>query len=181
LTLNVDGESRLAADRTFPDELRKFREAPGAKLCELTKFAFDSSAPSRPRLAALFHIMFIYGSTHFECTDLFIEVNPRHRRYYQVMLGFTPVGAMKTNESVGAPSQLMWLNVGEIRRLIDRFADDKVASERSLYPHFFSAKEEEGIYARMTAPKAVASSGLSRRSLVDRASSLGRRTRSTIG
>jgi hypothetical protein len=75
----------------------------------------------------------------------------------------------------------MWLTVGEIRRLIDRFANDKVACERSLYPHFFSAKEEEGIYARMTTPKSMVSSGLSKRSLIDRASSLGRRTRSTIG
>jgi len=149
LTLTVDSGSGLAADQTFPDDIERFRQAPGAKLCELTKFAFDSSAPSRPRLAALFHIIFIYGSHHYNCTDLFIEVNPRHRRYYQAMLGFVPVGELKTNAAVGAPSQLMWLNVAEIRRQIDLHANENATAGRSLYPYFFSSREEEGIYSRL--------------------------------
>jgi hypothetical protein len=147
LTLTVDSAAGLAADRTFADEIAKFRQAPGAKLCELTKFAFDTSSPARPRLAALFHIIFIYGSMHYACTDLFIEVNPRHARFYELMLGFTPVGAARTNANVNAPSQLMWLNVGDIRRQIDQYAGRR--ESRSLYAHFFSAKEEAGIYGRL--------------------------------
>lgn len=148
LTLTVDSPARLAADRTFPEEIRKFRDAPGAKLCELTKFAFDTSAPARPRLAALFHIIFIYGSMH-RCTDCFIEVNPRHRRFYEAMLGFRCVGSPKTNETVNAPAQLMWLNLADVRRQIDLLAGDASKSGRSLYAHFFSAKEEEGLYGRL--------------------------------
>ena len=149
LTLTVDSAAGMAADRTFPDEIEKFRKAPGAKLCELTKFAFDTSSPARPRLAALFHIIFIYGSVHHDCTDLFIEVHPRHTRFYEAMLGFTRVGATRTNAEVDAPSQLMWLNVGAIRRQIDKNAGSVNPSSRSLYPHFFSAKEEAGIYGRL--------------------------------
>jgi hypothetical protein len=149
LTLTVDSAAGLAADRTFSDEVEKFRQAPGAKLCELTKFAFDTSSPARPRLAALFHIIFIYGSMHYDCTDLFIEVNPRHVRFYEAMLGFTPVGPMRTNAEVDAPSQLMWLNVADIRRQIDRHGGSATAASRSLYPHFFSPKEEAGIYGRL--------------------------------
>lgn len=149
LTLTVDSPAGLAVDRTFKDELDVFRNAPGAKLCELTKFAFDTSTPARPRLAALFHIIFIYGSMHYDCTDLFIEVNPRHCRFYEVMLGFQAVGTPKINESVNAPSHLMWLNVAAIRRLIDEHAGRPNAAERSLYPYFFSPKEEEGIYGRL--------------------------------
>lgn len=149
LTLTVDSPAGLAVDRTFKDEIDRFREAPGARLCELTKFAFDTSTPARPRLAALFHIIFIYGSMHYDCTDLFIEVNPRHRRFYEVMLGFTRVGDPRSNDSVGAPSQLMWLNVGNIRRMIDRHAGQPAANDRSLYTHFFSSKEEQGIYGRL--------------------------------
>jgi hypothetical protein len=148
LTLTVDSTAGLAADRTFADEIEKFRKAPGAKLCELTKFAFDTSSPARPRLGALFHIIFIYGSMHYDCTDLFIEVNPRHARFYEAMLGFTRVGPMRTNAEVNAPSQLMWLNVGAIRRQIDKHAGAAGLS-RSLYAHFFSAKEEAGIYGRL--------------------------------
>ena len=147
LTLNVDSAAGLGADLTFPDELEKFRKAPGSRLCELTKFAFDTSSPARPRLAALFHIIFIYGSLHHRCTDLFIEVNPRHARFYEVMLGFKRVGEPRKNGSVNAPAQLMWLNVGDIRRHIDKHAG--AGPSRSLYGHFFSAKEEAGIYGRL--------------------------------
>lgn len=149
LTLTVDSAAGMAAGRTFPDEIERFRKAPGAKLCELTKFAFDTSSPARPRLAALFHIIFIYGSMHYDCTDLFIEVNPRHARFYEAMLGFTRVGTPRTNDSVDAPSQLMWLNVGDIRRQIDRHAGTASESSRSFYAHFFSRKEEAGIYGRL--------------------------------
>lgn len=148
LTLTVDSPAGMAADQTFGDEIDNFRKAPGAKLCELTKFAFDTSSPARPRLGALFHIIFIYGSMHYDCTDLFIEVNPRHTRFYETMLGFTRVGPMRTNAEVNAPSQLMWLNVGAIRRQIDKHAG-ATESSRSLYAHFFSAKEEAGIYGRL--------------------------------
>ena len=149
LTLTVDSRAGLAVDRTFKDEIDSFRKGPGAKLCELSKFAFDTSTPARPRLAALFHIIFIYGSMHYDCTDLFIEVNPRHRRFYEAMLGFTSIGEPKTNAAVNAPSQLMWLNVADIRRQIDRYAGSGERNSRSLYAHFFSAKEEAGIYGRL--------------------------------
>ena len=149
LTLTVDSRAGLAADRTFKDEIDSFRKGPGARLCELTKFAFDTSTPARPRLAALFHIIFIYGSMHYDCTDLFIEVNPRHTRFYEAMLGFTRIGAPKTNEAVNAPAQLMWLNVADIRRQIDKHAGTSERVSRTLYAHFFSAKEEAGIYGRL--------------------------------
>jgi hypothetical protein len=86
---------------------------------------------------------------HYQCTDLFIEVNLRHRRFYEVMLGFKAVGEPRMNASINMPVQLMWLNVGEIRRYIDRFAGEKGSGKRSLYPYFFSAKEEQGIYGRL--------------------------------
>lgn len=150
LTLTVDSPLGLALDRTFGSEIDQFR-GNGAKLCELTKFAFETSAPARPRLAALFHIIFIYESMHFGCTDVFIEVNPGHRRFYEVMLGFTSVGDPRENESVRAPSQLMRLNLDAMRRFIDaRGRSGGVEASRSLYSSFFSREEEEGIRARLT-------------------------------
>ena len=149
LTLTVDSPAGLAADRTFAAEVEQFRRGPGVKVCELTKFAFDTSSPARPRLAALFHLIFIYGSMHYGCTDLLIEVNPRHRRFYEVMLGFRRVGEVRTNAAVDAPSQLMWINVADIRRYIDKHTAQGLTDGRSLYPHFFSAREEDGIYNRL--------------------------------
>lgn len=149
LTLTVDSTAGLAADITFSEEIAPFRAAPGAKLCELTKLAFDWGGSSHRHLAALFHLVFIYGSRQFACTDLFIEVNPRHRRYYELMLGFVRVGEVRTNASVNAPSQLMWLNVGAIRRLIDQHTTSAATAERSLYRYFFSPYEEDGLYGRL--------------------------------
>jgi len=149
ITLAVDSPTGLAADQLFHDELNMFRRMPGAEICELTKFAFEMTG-SRPVLAALFHLVMMYGQRRHRCTDLFIEVNPRHVRFYEAMLGFERIGEVKMNESVAAPAQLMWIKVSEIRRRIDELAGAKAdPNNRSLYPFFFSKKEENGISARL--------------------------------
>lgn len=154
ITLAVDSANGLAADELFKDAIDEFRAYPGAKVCELTKFAFETTKPSKPMLASLFHLIFIYGQHAYGCTDVFIEVNPRHVRFYEHMLGFKRIGDLKDNTSVAAPAQLMWLSVAHIRSQIDEHAGQGVdALTRSLYAYFFSPREEEGLYTRMvTAP-----------------------------
>jgi hypothetical protein len=156
ITLAVDSANGLAADELFKDVIDEFRARPGANVCELTKFAFETTKPSKPMLASLFHLIFIYGQHAYGCTDVFIEVNPRHVRFYEHMLGFKRIGDLKDNTSVAAPAQLMWLSVAHIRDQIDEHAGQGVgASTRSLYAYFFSPREEEGLYTSMvTAPAA---------------------------
>jgi hypothetical protein len=133
ITLGVDAPDGLAVDAVFNDEIDRFRAAPGAQVCELIKFAFETELPDQQNLAMLFHTVFLYGSQNHRCTDLFIEVNPRHRRFYQSMLGFTPIGEMRTNPSVDAPSQLMWLNVSDVAGSIASYRSDTGATRtRSL-------------------------------------------------
>lgn len=156
LTLGVDSSDGLAADQTFKEELDVFRSTPGMRLCELTKFAVDPTTRSKPALAALFHVIFIYGSERFNCTDLFIEVHPRHIRFYEVMLGFRRVGDPKIDNSVtwwpeGVPVQLMRLEVSEIRRQIQKHAGRSSKAGHCLYPYFFSPEEERGIASRVAA------------------------------
>jgi hypothetical protein len=149
LSLTVDSDAGLALDRTFKEDLDEIRKTPGVKICELTKFAVDSSESSLKLLALLFHITFIYGTTKFGGTDLLIEVNPRHVRFYQTMLRFRRVGGVKTNAAVDAPSVLLWLKASDIRRHIDEHAGQNVKRSPSLYSHFFSPKEELGIFGRL--------------------------------
>lgn len=151
ITLAVDSAQGLAVDRTFADDIDQFRCAPGSKLCELTKFAFNSAVQSRELMAVLFHTVFVYGSRTHGCTDLLIEVNPRHVRFYETMLGFKRIGSIAANESVAAPAQLMALKVATIRENIDAAAASNAdrASARSLYPFFLSPTEENGIYRRL--------------------------------
>jgi len=154
ITLAVDMGGGLATDGTFRDELNTFRRVPGTSLCELTKFAFDADMPSRKLLASLFHIVFLYGMRHHRCTHLFIEVSPRHRRFYEAMLGFRPSGEVKTNDSVQTASQLMWLEVADIASHISAQAG-QAAGSRSLYPLFLSGGDERSVHGRLLRTRPV--------------------------
>ncbi len=144
MTLTIDSDRGLAIDRTFADIAGAIRREAGGGICELTKLAFDEGVRSKEVLAGLFHMAFIYGTAHTDCTDLFIEVNPRHVRFYEMMLGFQGVGAERTNASVGAPSRLMRLSVDTIRNNIREMAGSH-SNTRSLYPYFFPPEEERQV------------------------------------
>ena len=150
LTLTVDSPRRLGVDETFPDELCHIRQR-GAGLCELTKFAFDPSPGSQGMLAALFHVIYLYGTQLYDCTDLLIEVNPRHVRFYQVMLGFKRVGDLRTNAAVSAPSQLLRLGIADIDHQIVSLAGSAGITNHSLYPHFFGEEQAEAIREKIVA------------------------------
>lgn len=161
ITLGVDSPDGLAIDALFKSEVDKFRAAPGAQICELTKFAYESdvSGPSNSHLAALFHTVFLYGIHNYACTDLFIEVNPRHRRFYQAMLGFQPIGELRMNPKVDAPSQLMWINVSKIAEQIAYHAEPADAPSRSLYSLFLSQTEEAAIKSRLDLRRKIGTCG----------------------
>jgi len=150
LTIGVDSTIGLMADQIFREELDAHREK-GARLCEFTKLAFDPSVRSKASLANLFHLAVIYARDIHGCTDIVIEVNPRHRRFYQQMLGFQREGEMKTNPRVNAPAYLLRISLDYVTEKIKQFggtfAED--STERSFYPYFFSPREEEGIISRL--------------------------------
>jgi len=151
ITLAVDTEEGLAIDTLFKDVVDEYRNAPGAQICELTRFAFekDEKGENNSLLARLFHAVFIYGMSSYRCTDLFIEVNPRHRRFYQAMLGFKPVGGLRMNATVDAPSQLMWISVSEVAEQIAAFRSEPAKPSRSLYSLFLSEAEEAMVMSRL--------------------------------
>lgn len=150
VTLGLDSEEGLLADEIFRPEIDARRDA-GGKVCELTKLAFDPDIRSRFALASLFHIVFIYGRRMNGCTDLFIEVNPRHRRFYETMLGFKRVCEMRMNPRVNAPAVLLWVDIAYVEEQILRYGgtSDNPDTTRSLYPYFFSPREEAGIHGRL--------------------------------
>ncbi|RNF31532.1 hypothetical protein NM04_06740 [Massilia aurea] len=152
LSIGIDSEVGLMADEIFKDELDAHRGR-GAKLCEFTKFAFDPSVRSKTALANVFHLAVIYARDMHGCTDIVIEVNPRHRRFYERMLGFRKEGELKTNTRVDAPAYLLRVNLqfvtGQIARFGGSYAEEGETEERSFYPYFFSPREERGIINRL--------------------------------
>lgn len=152
LTIGIDSKIGLMADQIFKEELDVHRRR-GARLCEFTKFAFDPSVRSKNALANLFHLAVIYARNIYDCTDIVIEVNPRHRRFYERMLGFEQEGELKINPRVDAPAYLLRVNFEYVTRQIEKYGGTFDAeggiTERSFYPYFFSPREEYGIINRL--------------------------------
>ncbi len=150
ITLGIDSANGLLADEVFKSEIDVVRNA-GGKACELTKLAIDPSGASKLALASLFHILFIYARRLNGCTDVFIEVNPRHRRFYESMLGFVRRAEDRNNPRVNAPATLLWICLDKVERQIIEHGgtSEQDGRNRSLYPYFFSRDEEEGIYKRL--------------------------------
>jgi hypothetical protein len=159
VSVNFGSARGLLADDLFGAELGALRSQ-GRHVCEFTKLAMDHVVKSRRVLASLFHAAYIWAHLRFGFDDVVIEVNPRHVRYYQRMLGFTIMGPERLNRRVDAIAVLMRLDFSHARQQIERFAGRPESNgERSLYPHFFSANEEAGIVARLPSPRDEAGTG----------------------
>lgn len=150
LTIGIDSPIGLSADQIFKHELDIHRQQ-GAKLCEFTKFAFDTNVRSKTSLANLFHLAVMYARDIYGCTDIVIEVNPRHRRFYEHMLGFKRESDLRVNPRVNAPAYLLRVNLEYVTEQIQRHGGTHTegSTERSFYPYFFSPREEAGILNRL--------------------------------
>ena len=155
MTIGLDGDSNLLADELFPEEVQGIR-ALGHGICEFTKLAMDRRARSPRLLASLFHVAYAYAYRIKKLRYLLIEVNPRHVSYYEAMLGFKVIGASRHNTRVNAPAVLLALDLRDAEMQIDAYGGQPhiASKERSAYPYFFSAIEEVGMVAKMTADSA---------------------------
>ena len=150
ITIGFDSPIGLLADDLYQIELNTLRSQ-GRRLCEFTKLAVDGEIKSKQVLAALFHIAFIYSFDIQKFTDLLIEVNPRHVKYYERMLGFVVWAETRINTRVNAPAVLLRLKLDYVRDQIARFGGkpELASSEKSLYPFAFSQGEEVGVANRL--------------------------------
>lgn len=146
VTVQADSPIGLPADETFAQEVDRLRTA-GRRPYEMTRLAIDDRSFSLFVLAFLSHIGYICARFKFGCTDALIEVNPRHVAFYKRMLGFDPIGTERICPRVNAPAVLLRLPVEYVERHIrdDGFEPDG----RTLYPYFFSKREEQGICRRL--------------------------------
>ena len=154
ITVALDVGRPLGADAAFGAELAALR-AKGRRLCEFTKLAIDPTTATKRVLAALFHVAYIVAHRLRGYDTLIIEVNPRHVRYYERMLGCRIIGAERMNAGVKAPAVLLSCDFADIREQIGEFGGQpaRAATERTLYPFAFSLSEEASIIARMKVTK----------------------------
>lgn len=149
LSLGLDSSVGLLADQVFQDLIDPVRV--NGKVCELIKLAIDPSVKSKAVIGSLFHVALIYARDLHNCSDIFIEVNPRHRRFYETMLKFKVVCESRDNPRVQAPAVLLRMNTAYATEEITKFAGraDPSEHDRSLLPYFFSPREEIGIINRL--------------------------------
>lgn len=150
LTLGFDSPVGLSVDQLYQAEIEPLRRQ-GRKLCEFTRLAVDSNIRSKQVLAALFHIAYIYAHNILNHTDLLIEVNPRHVKFYERMLGFRQCGEERQNPRVNAPGVLLALELDYVHCRLQEFGGkaELAGVEKSLYPYGFSPHEEGGITRRI--------------------------------
>lgn len=150
ITIGFDSPKGLLVDDLFREEIDALRNA-GREVCEFTKLAVDGVVKSKRVLASLFHVAYIIAHRLNGFHNLVIEVNPRHVLYYKKVLGFEAKGPARPNRRVNAPAVLLSLELAHAYEQIAKFGGrpELAATERSLYPYFFSPAEESGIINRL--------------------------------
>lgn len=150
ITIGFDSGAGLCVDQPFSLETTALREH-GLKLCEFTQLAVDSVMRSKRVLASLFHVAYIYAHRMMGFDSLLIEVNPRHVRFYEGMLGFQVLGQPRMNPRVNAVAVLMRIDFSYIHEQIAMYGGrpELALQARSLYPFVFSVAEEASIVGRL--------------------------------
>jgi len=115
LTLRFDGPALLRADESYGDEISAARSQ-GRGVCELGRFAVAENTRSTEVIAALFGRAREIVRERRAVTDVFVEVNPRHVRFYRRRLGFAVAGEERVCPRVLAPSVLLRLDVAVFER-----------------------------------------------------------------
>ena len=106
LTLGCDSPAGLLADALYSPELSRLRR-PGRRVCEVSRLAVDPEFSSPDLLITLVQTAHRHAQQCFAASDVVIEVNPRHVRYYQRVLGFQQLGGLRQCPRVDAPAVLL--------------------------------------------------------------------------
>jgi hypothetical protein len=138
----------LQVDQLYGSEVDALRSE-GRTLCECTRLAVDPEYSCKEALAALMNLAIVYAFRVAECDDMLIEVNPRHAGFYKRKLGFVEAGSERMCPRVNAPAVLLRLIGAYATEQIDKHGGHQTTGTKSLYPYFFSKREEEGLCARL--------------------------------
>jgi len=151
ITVSFDGPQGLLVDESFAGEVAQLRSE-GFVLCEFIKLAIDGVVRSKKVLASLMDAAFLCAREVQRCDKALIEVNPRHVRFYETMLGFKVLRRDRMNRRVNAPAVLMSLDLDFADAQVTEAHQDQdsaAAGKRSLYRHGFSPEERSGLVNRL--------------------------------
>ena len=106
LTLSRDKGSDLLCEALYPTEIAELR-AKNQNICEFSRLAIDPEFSSPALLDTFLRTAHSFARSHFKATAAVVEINPRHRRYYERQLGFAQIGERRVCPRVDAPAILL--------------------------------------------------------------------------
>lgn len=150
LGVRLDSPAGLKIEQLYGEEVEQLR-ARGLRLTEFTRLAVAESAASKEVLGALFHTAVLFSHIVRGCTNVAIEVNPRHVAFYRRVLFFKPLGPERHLDRVGAPAVALLLEFPRLMNALDEHFAKPDWRERagSFFAHWFSPHDAEGILGRL--------------------------------
>lgn len=106
LTLSRDNGSNLLAEALYPAEIAELRGR-ARLICEYSRLAIDPVSSSTPLMESFFRMAYDLARSHFRASDAVVEINPRHRRFYEREIGFAQFGPLRVCPRVDAPALLL--------------------------------------------------------------------------
>lgn len=115
ISLVFDSPFGLPCHEIYKPEADVLREQ-GRRLVEIIRLALEDDIPdARVLLMYLFSMAYIFAHRVGNCTDLLVEVNPRHVAFYRRMLRFHIAGGEKPCPRVkGAPAVLLRMDCADM-------------------------------------------------------------------
>ena len=150
LGVRLDSREGLKIEEMYGEEVDALR-ARGLRLAEITRLAVAESAASKEVLGALFHTALLFIHVVQGCTNVVIEVNPRHVAYYRRVLFFKPLGPQRHLDRVGAPAVALGLELPTLKNAVDEYFSMPDWRERTGSPFstWFSPDDAHGILNRL--------------------------------
>jgi hypothetical protein len=118
LTVRPDSQHGLLAEESYRTEIEHLR-GKGHRVGELVKLAVEEGVDWKAALNALVESAYLITRVIHALTDVLIEVNPRHVRFYERVFGFVVAAAERLCVRAGAPSVLMQLDLVQFGRRLE--------------------------------------------------------------
>jgi hypothetical protein len=118
LTVRPDSPQGLLAEQGYRAEIERLRRE-GRRVGELIKLAVEEGVDWKAALDALVQSAYLITHVVYALTDVLIEVNPRHVRFYQRVFGFVVAAGQRICARAGAPSILMRLDLAQFAQRLE--------------------------------------------------------------
>lgn len=143
----TDSKVGLAADERHHEKLESLRMI-GHRICELNEVRFDAKIKSKRLIATIFHLAFICIKAEFEMTTLLLEASDEQVKVYERTLGFELINDKGSRRGRSALMACEMSYADEMIRSLGGLMS-RAKGERSLYPFFFTKKDEDGMSKRL--------------------------------